>query len=293
MRALRTFAALALLALAPAASGCINEVGTDRSGRSFSPDWVLGDFLIQTMTPEPPDPNLAARRIAAARARPDFANLNDLGVLLIRQGKPIAAAELFVAVEKLYPGRAATAANLGTALELMGRDAAALRWIRMGIERDANEHARSEWLHVRILEAKIAAAKDPGWLQRHSILGLEFSSALVPPFPTRMPAGNAGSTLIGSDLDSGLSYQLHERVQFVKPPDPVVASLFRDWAILHLSGGAMENADALYTLAFRYGAPRDALSLKRQAHARQVVARARKQDERYGADCKLCDPPFP
>ncbi|WP_394539532.1 tetratricopeptide repeat protein [Lysobacter enzymogenes] len=293
MKAFRTFAALALLALAPAAPACINEAGTDRSGRTFEPDWILGDFLVQTMTPEPPDPRLVAMRVAAARARPDFVNLNDLGVLLVRQGKPIAAAELFVAIEKLHPGHAATAANLGTALELMGRDQAALRWIRMGIERDDNEHARSEWLHVRILEAKIAAAREPGWLQRHSILGLQFGPALVPPFPTRLPPGNAGSTLIGADLDSSLSYQLHERVQFVKPPDPVVASLFRDWAALHLSGGAMENADALYELAFRYGAPRDALSLKRQAYARKVLARTAKQPERGIADCKLCRTPFP
>ena len=63
---------------------------------------------------------------------------------------------MFLALERRYPGHHETAANLGTALELAGHDAPALQWIRIGIRRNADEHYGSEWLHVRILEAKIA-----------------------------------------------------------------------------------------------------------------------------------------
>jgi hypothetical protein len=52
------------------------------------------------------------------------------------------------------------AANLGTALELLGNKEEALHWIREGIRRNPQSHEGTEWLHAKILEAKIAAQKD-------------------------------------------------------------------------------------------------------------------------------------
>jgi lipoprotein NlpI len=108
------------------------------------------------------------------RKQPHFKQLTDLGIVLIHQGNYSSAVRLFVAIEKLHPGRHETAANLGTALELMGRDTLARRWIRLGIQRNRHEHEGTEWLHLRILEAKIALRSNPKYLEGRSVAGVSF-----------------------------------------------------------------------------------------------------------------------
>lgn len=284
-----TIAALALLMLAPAgAQACLNEMATDRAGRPYSSDGLVGASLVYTLTHPHRDPKMDRFLIKETRKNPSFGNLNDIGVLLVRQGKLDAALRHFRTVERLFPGQPQTAANLGTALELAGQDKEALHWIRTGLQRNPREHYGSEWLHVRILEAKLAAAGNPAYFRRHSIAGIAFGPGLVPPFPRKLPNGNDGKPLLPSWLDSSLDYQLHERIGLVKAPDPVVANLLMDWATLHLSGGSLETAKALYELATTYGAPRDALMQRRIAHIDRVVAKAEKQPTPGKPDCRLC-----
>ncbi|QQP94409.1 tetratricopeptide repeat protein [Lysobacter enzymogenes] len=292
MKALRMFAALALLSLAPAALACINTVGTDHSGRKFHPNWYVGTELTASMRPYKVGPNNIWVRNVIERSRkwPDFESLNDLGVVLIRQGKYARAIEHFLTVERIFPGHAQTAANLGTVLELSGHDRVALRWIRIGMQRDPNEHYRTEWLHARILEAKAAMAADPDYLKGRSITGVSFSADLVPPLPTKLPAGNDGRPVALWQLNHALSYQLSERTSFVAAPDPVVANLLMDWATLNLAGGPVENAAALYDLAVRYGAPRDALMDRRQAYVREVLAKAKNGPAPRDIKCGICQP---
>lgn len=287
---LRIAAATALLTLATAAQACINSVGTDAAGRKFHPNWPVGEDVVRQLKGGVPPLFWVRSTIQEALTDPSFEHLNDLGVLLIRQGQFAAAVRHFVQVEKLYPGHYETAANLGTALELTGHDATALRWIRIGIRRNPEEHERSEWLHLRILEAKLALAKDPNHLQGRSVAGVAFAPTLLPPLPAQLPAGNDGRPVSPWLLNGSLSYQLHERLQFVRPPDPVVANLLRDWATLNLAGGPIETADAVYELAVRYGAERDALMTQRQRHIRAVLARSKDHEAEYD-NCAICAPP--
>jgi len=289
---LRIIAATALLTLTGAAQACINSVGTDAAGRKFHPNWPVGQDFVRELKGGTPPSIWVRTTILHALTDPSFNHLNDLGVLLIRQGQFAAAVKHFVQVEKLYPGHHETAANLGTALELTGHDATALRWIRIGIRRNPEEHYRSEWLHLRILEAKLALAKDPNHLQGRSVAGLAFAPTLVPPLPTELPAGNDGRPVSPWLLNWSFSYQLHERLQFVAAPDPVVADLLRDWATLNLAGGPIETADAAYELAAHYGAERDALMNQRRQHIRAVLARSKGQEAEY-SECAICTPPSP
>lgn len=231
--------------------------------------------------------------IARARKAPTFEHLNDLGVALIHQRKYTAAARLFIDIERLFPGRHQTAANLGTTLELMGRDEAALRWIRLGIRRNADEHAGTEWLHARILEANIALKRDPHHLDDRSVAGVVFKPVAVPPLPLAYPPGNDGRPVQPHALYRALSYQLSERLQFVKPKDPVVANLLSDWATLNLAGGPVENAVALYALADRYGAPRTPLQAQREREARLIMTRAARERPRNLGRCPICPPVVP
>ena len=291
---MKTLLATALLLLASTAHACVNEVGTDRSGRRFASSWYLGETLTEPMRERYSREEAlkrATETIAAARKQPSFASLTNLGVLLIYQGQYPLAIRHFLSVERRYPGHHETAANLGTALELAGQDRVALRWIRLGIQRNADEHLRTEWLHARILQAKIAAAREPDYLKRHSIAGVRFEAKPVPALPTVMPTGNDGRPVKPWELDLSLSYQLRERTQFVPAPDPVVANLLSDWATLNLAGGPLENADALYDLAVDYGAPRDALMRERQVYIRKTIARAPERKDVWGDySCAICQP---
>jgi hypothetical protein len=285
---------LTALLLPTAAHACINEIGTNIRGKTFETDWFAGgtDMTMHLTDdargPVPTDWQLA-EAVERARKSPQFAHLNDLGVVLIYRRSYARAIDHFLDVERRFPGRHQTAANLGTALELAGYDEVALRWIRIGIRRNQNEHQRSEWLHARILQAKIVLKRDPHYLDHRSVAGLDFSRALIPKMPA-MPLGNDGRRVSPALLERSLSYQLFERTQFVKPKDPVVANLLMDWATLHLAGGSIENATALYDLAERYGAPRDALMNQRQARIRAVLDRDRDGEKLFTGDCAVCEP---
>lgn len=289
---------LAALLVSPSVLACVNTIGTDRSGHRFMPGWYAGDELVEHLTWTGRTQYRAfldedsLRLAKAVRENPDFQNHNDLGVNLIRQGRMVEAIRFFVAIEKRFPGRPETAANLGTALELIGSDDVALQWIRIGIRRNAAEHEGTEWLHARILEAKIALKRDPRYLEARSVAGVRFGSAVLPALPATYPPGNDGRPVSAYALNMALSYQLHERMTFVKPKDAVVANLLTDWATLNLAGGPVESAEALYPLAERYGAQRTPLVNARLAEIRRILASAKRRPDGPQGRCPICEP-FP
>lgn len=130
----------------------------------------------------------------------------DYSVALIRLGRVKDAIVELQALEKAFPGKYKTAANLGTAYELDGQLEPALEWIAKGIERNPDSHAGTEWLHVAILKAKLKLNEDPAWLATHSVL--------------------EGVDAPAEEVVRAIEYQLNERLVFVKPLDAVVCDLF-------------------------------------------------------------------
>lgn len=289
----RLLGTLALGGVDPA-QACINAIGTDHQGRHFDLHEGVGEDLAERLTSNSSREfylQSARTIIADAKAAPDLEHLTKLAILLVYQGQHEESAGLLLSIERRWPGHHETAANLGTALELAGHDAPALAWIRLGIRRNPAEHFRSEWLHVRILESKLASANDPARLTRKSIAGLQFGDATVPPLPTSRPAGNDGPPVSAYALHHAFAYQLSERMQFVAPKDSVVANLLSDWAALNMAGGPMENVVALYALARRYGADTEVMA-RREAEANRVLKAAR-GNQRLGGRCLICEPAEP
>lgn len=197
----------------------------------------------------------------AHSARRTLENSNDLGVGLLLTGKLDEAIALFEETDKKFPGNARVAANLGTALDLKGDDEKALHWIRAGVERDASEHQGSEWLHARILTAKIALKKDPKWLLKNHVLELDFGNGDVPVAPEILPVEN-GKLKGVEQLLRQIGYQIDERTKFVKPPDAIIGDLYASAGDLALAGGVSyldggdEHPEQYYEEALKYGAPR-------------------------------------
>ena len=144
---------------------------------------------------------------------------SDWGSMLIYTGQYLKAKQIFQDIEQKTPGLYQTAENLGTAYELLGQNDSALYWIKRAVEINPNSHRGSEWIHVKILEAKIKANGDEKYLWTHSILSLDFGDDKIPVNKNRLDLQN---------LRDHLYDQLNERISFIKPKDPIVAQLLFD-----------------------------------------------------------------
>lgn len=137
----------------------------------------------------------------------------DYSAALVYLGRAADAIPVLRAIEADFPGRYATAANLGTAYELVGEVRNAKTWIQRGIKRNPKSHRGTEWLHVAILETKLKIQDHPDWLAQHSVLDGERK---------RKPA----------EVEQALEYQLNERLYFIKGNDPIMCDLFYEAARL-------------------------------------------------------------
>lgn len=175
---------------------------------------------------------------------------SDYCIGLIYEGRIGEAIRILENLENEKPGLFSIAANLGTAYELDGRNELALHWIQEGIRRNPADHEGTEWLHVKILEAKIAQQHDTNYFKTHSVLNLDASRIRSAPAPQI-----AGLKMSWDDLSKALYYQLGERLQFVKESDPCVASLLFDFAEIEAARNTLESATALLRMARKLGYP--------------------------------------
>lgn len=185
---------------------------------------------------------------AELRNATEFTNRNDYCVALMYLGRSQEAVDRLQKMEQEKPGEYYIASNLGTAYELAGNNEAALRWINEGIRRNPASHEGTEWLHAKILEAKIAREKDPAYFEKHSVLELN---------PAQIGESMIidGKTFTPGQVAEAIQHQLVERMQFVKPPDPAVASLLYDYAAIDAASSSMESAKNILNLAAEYGYP--------------------------------------
>ena len=240
----------ALFSSADSAPGCIWITGTTKHG-----EWVrVSGFSPAKRLRHSIETNLGRRGAemhAVLSGDPEFGKRNDDAVALIFLGRAAEAVEVLNKLESERPGEYFIAANLGTAYELAGNNQEALRWIKEGIRRNPDSHEGTEWLHAKILEAKIEADKDPSYFTRSSVLQLQ---------NVKMSSRSNEVFLAGEkrrvrDIERALQYQLEERFQFVKQADPAVASLLYDYAVIERQAGVLEFARDLARMAAEFGCP--------------------------------------
>ena len=177
---------------------------------------------------------------------------NTVAVAMLHLGRIREAIEILEAIEREKPGLYYSAANLGTAYELNGENAKALKWITEGTRRDPTSHNGSEWLHVKILEAKIALEKDPDWLARNSVTGINgHANEVLLSNPAVLD--HLGQTKNVEEIERALVYQLHERLEFIRPPEAVVASLLFDLSRILSIRHTDDHGAAVWVFAKTYG----------------------------------------
>jgi tetratricopeptide (TPR) repeat protein len=228
--------------------------------------WLQGTTIDGHLRKDTPyqNPEELERRIAAIpdkavelfhsfEYRPDnpAARANDEAVKVLLRGDAKAAVKMLSKAEAEHPGVYYTAANLGTAYELAGDDESALKWILEGIKRNPDSHMRTEWLHARILEAKIHMKSDHTWLSKHTLSGVNFAQLRSPDYFL----DTAQRRVPGASVPECLYLQLSARMLFVKPKDPVVAELLWELAFCEAYVGTLEKAVGYARLSINYGQP--------------------------------------
>jgi len=233
------------------------------------------------------DPEEIAKTIheleVANEQAPSVQSKNDLAVAYIIAGEYERAVTMLTNLEQEHPGISRTASNLGTALELSGNNSEALHWIEEGIVRDAGDHQGTEWLHVKILQAKVALEKDPAWLATHNVLGVDFGSETEPQMPSTLHADRLGRPSSLAEIEKAIHYQLSERLKFVTAPDPIVANIYRaraDIAYLQRSPAASD-----YYLSAIYFGLKDDLTRRR---AEQFLIEYRATDAAFPQMWLVC-----
>lgn len=110
-----------------------------------------------------------------------------------------------------------------------------MKYIRKGLKLNPDSHDGSEWIHVKILEAKIALEKDPNYLNTHSVLNLHSKQKQ------------------SQKVFDQLYIQLQERFPFSpKEANPVMADLFIEMGDFYLDNISFEHAKAFYQIAKIY-----------------------------------------
>lgn len=191
------------------------------------------------------------------RSSGSIEDYSDYGAKLIYLRKYNEAKRLFFDIEKKSPGLYATASNLGTMYELIGNNDSALFWIKKAVKLNPDSHFGSEWIHVKILEAKIASKGNPNYFNNHSILGFDFGDKEKPNTST--------SEAELHRIAMQLYHQLSERISFIQPKDPVVAQLLFDLGNMFAITQNVHIALDTYESAEKYGYTSDVME-KRKAY---------------------------
>ncbi|MGX7667700.1 tetratricopeptide repeat protein [Flavobacterium pedocola] len=168
--------------------------------------------------------------------------LSDKGYIMILEGKYQEALSLYLQIESKFPGRYSTASNIGTIYELLGENQKALEWINKAIKINPNSHQGSEWLHSKILEAKI---KGEACYNDDFFIGVDFGKYDV---PVSNLSNNQKERLVSS-----LYFQLNERISFIKPKDKIIGILLFELGNLSMLDKDYRSANEILKMAKDYG----------------------------------------
>ena len=249
----KTLLLLLILALHHHVNACINEYTIDAHGEKHFTEY--DEFYF-----EPFDAKTIINRLKeiehSLNQQYDFKLHSDYGANLLKLGCTPEALQVFTALIQKYPNQYSIAANLGTAYELSGKNDSALKYIKRGVELNPSSHFNSEWVHIKILEAKLNKYT-PEQLANADILKL----GSVPPKKIEQKLRQ-------------VYYQLHERMPFTPLGDALLAKVIYETAQHTSESFSLERGILFYNIAAIYNP-----SLKEDAAKK--IARNKQLQKRY------------
>lgn len=215
---------------------CYNETHVNKNGKSTIRSEPMALFYNE------PDKKVATEYLANHDLTKiktyDADTQSDIAVNLGYLGRYTEAVEILKRLQKENPYNYNYAANLGTTYELLGKNELALQFIKKGIELNPDSHEGSEWVHVKILEAKLKMAGNPDWIFKNRVLGTGVN------FDSKESASL-------NDKTWHVEYQLQERIPFTPFPDALLANVFDELGDLYATQQSVELAYIAYDFSLR------------------------------------------
>lgn len=205
--------------------------------------------------------------------KPNFKILSDYALCLVKAGKTKEALIVFEALVKKYPDEYTLHANLGTTYELTGNNQLALEHIQKSMLINPKSHKGSEWIHVKLLETKIALEKNPKYLKQNTVLNL------------------SEKQLSSEKTITFLTIQLKERFPFCAgPKDPIMAGLFEHLGDCYMEQISFEYAKAFFQIATNYYGDQSSRLKEKIEKARLLREQYQFSDPQIDASMKLDGP---
>lgn len=217
---------------------CGNEYGMALNGdRLFTPIFYLSDAY-RNFDKAGIQRKLSEALIKRRQDPEDFKNESNIALFYMQLGEVKKALAILEPLVVKHPEEYIIIANLGTAYELDGQIGKALQMIRKGYAINPNSHYGSEWIHIKILEAKMAHGANSSWFISHPIVTVE-----------ELLEKNTGND---RRYRNHLAAQIRTRVPFTPAPNKVIANLLRTYAEYCAEHDTYENAlmARIYVLEF-------------------------------------------
>ena len=215
---------------------CLNEFGTDSQGHR-----VMYRYFYLTDSQREFNTAHLKERLSSINAQnnPSFGVLSDKAVILMKLGRTPEALGILEELIKDHGNEYNIVANLGTAYELSGKLDKAMEYIKKGYEINPRSHRGSEWIHVKIIEAKIKEKRQPGWLKSNPIVTVQ---------ELRRHMGQ----LRYQHIEDHLAYQIRTRVPFTPAPNMVIANLLKSYGEYHEKHGTLQNSLLAYVYSMEF-----------------------------------------
>ena len=222
-------------------SACLNEYGRNLQGRMVYTKWF-------TISEKAKHHNLKKIKkdlsIALEKLDEDstfYQEWSNISVYYMKLGKVDTALKILEPLIKKHPNEYKLIANLGTAYELAEQLDSALKYTKLGYQINPKSHHGSEWIHIKILEAKIKHKQHPEKLISNSILSIKL-------LKEKMNESKYGFR----KLDKQIKNQILTRVPFTPAPNKVIQNILFSMGRLHHSDGAYESAFLYYAYAYKF-----------------------------------------
>lgn len=173
---------------------------------------------------------------------------SDYGAQLLKLGKTELALSIFKQLAKKHPKDYQIASNLGTAYELAGELDSAIHYMKESLRLFPLSHDSTEWVHVNILEAKIAEKNGENWFDKHKLFDKNGTNGL---FKNIQPKSEKWMWHIGK-VKNTTNIQLQTRAPFSKPPNKIMCQLLIEAGDLYANTISLERSYQLYKTAEFY-----------------------------------------
>jgi tetratricopeptide (TPR) repeat protein len=223
---------LLLLPLSWAAFACLNFYAVNEQGK----ETIYEDYPPYQVYINPKSDKEQLYQyekwIAEERGSDRYKYISNYAAYLVKLGRSREALPMLRKLAKQMPGEYEILANLAVAFELNGYPDSALKYMRQSLKLNPDSHNKSEWFHIRILEAAITARDRKLKIDTMNVLKL----------------GNSNSDAIARQIGD----QLKERVPLSSSPNILLSKALEESADYYRKVISIDWSVKLYAMAAGY-----------------------------------------